>query len=442
MDLKPLGDRVIVEVLEEEESTVSGIVLPDTAKEKPQRGKVMAVGPGRYEDGKLVPLDVKKGDEVVFSKYGGTEVKVSDEEYLILRESDILAKVVYHQSRREGVGGLMAHKELKFSEDARHSLQRGVDILADTVKVTLGPKGRYVVLDKRYGAPTITNDGVTIAREIEVEDVFENQGAQLVREVATATNDVAGDGTTTATVLAQAIVREGLKNVSAGANPMGLKRGIETAVEAVVEDIKSQCKEISGKEDIARVATISARDREIGDVIADAIERVGKDGVVNVEEGQTFGLELEFTEGMQFDKGYLSPYMVTDAERMEAVLDDPYILIANQKIGAVKDVLPVLEQVIQAGRPLLIVAEDVEGESLATVVVNKLRGTFTAVAVKAPGFGDRRKRMLEDIAILSGGEVITEELGLKLENTTALAAGPGPQGRRRQGLDHPDRRCR
>jgi chaperonin GroEL len=317
----------------------------------------------------------------------------------------------------------MAHKELLFSEDARRALERGVNTLADAVKVTLGPKGRYVVLDKKFGAPTITNDGVTIAREIEIEDVFENQGAQLVREVATATNDVAGDGTTTATVLAQAIVREGLKNVAAGANPMGLKRGIEAAVESVVEDLKKQSKEISGKEDIARVASISSREREIGDVIADAIEKVGKDGVVNVEEGQTFGLELEFTEGMQFDKGYLSPYMVTDPERMEAVLDDPYVLIANQKIGAVKDILPVLEQVIQAGRPLLIVAEDVEGESLATIVVNKLRGTFTAVAVKAPGFGDRRKRMLEDIAILSGGEVITEEMGLKLENTKLSQLG-------------------
>ena len=317
----------------------------------------------------------------------------------------------------------MAHKELKFSEEARRALERGVNTLADAVKVTLGPKGRYVVLDKKFGAPTITNDGVTIAREIEVEDPFENQGAQLVREVATATNDVAGDGTTTATVLAQAIVREGLKNVAAGANPMGLKRGIETAVQAVVEDLKSQSKEVSGKEDIARVATISAREREIGDVIADAIEKVGKDGVVNVEEGQTFGLELEFTEGMQFDKGYLSPYMITDAERMEAVLDEPYILIANQKIGAVKDLLPILEQVIQAGRPLLIVAEDVEGEALATIVVNKLRGTFSAVAVKAPGFGDRRKRMLEDIAVLSGGEVITEEMGLKLENTKLSQLG-------------------
>jgi chaperonin GroEL len=317
----------------------------------------------------------------------------------------------------------MAHKELLFDEDARRALERGVNIVANAVKVTLGPKGRYVVLDKKFGAPTITNDGVTIAREIEVENVFENQGAQLVREVATATNDVAGDGTTTATVLAQAITREGLKNVAAGANPMALKRGIERAVGWVVDDLKGQSKEVSGKEDIARVATISAREREIGDVIADAIEKVGKDGVVNVEEGQTFGLELEFTEGMQFDKGYLSPYMITDPERMEAVLDDPYILIANQKIGAVKDLLPVLEQVIQAGRPLLIVAEDVEGESLATVVVNKLRGTFTAVAVKAPGFGDRRKRMLEDIAILAGGEVITEEMGLKLENTKLSQLG-------------------
>jgi len=317
----------------------------------------------------------------------------------------------------------MPHKELKFNEDARRSLEQGVNVVANAVKVTLGPKGRYVVLDKKFGAPTITNDGVTIAREIELEDVFENQGAQLVREVATATNDVAGDGTTTATVLAQAIVREGLKNVAAGANPMALKRGIESAVEQVVENLKTQSTEVSGKEDIARVATISSREREIGDVIADAIEKVGKDGVVNVEEGQTLGLELEFTEGMQFDKGYLSPYMVTDPERMEAVLEDPYILVANQKIGAVKDLLPVLEQVIQSGRPLLIVAEDVEGESLATIVVNKLRGTFQAVAVKAPGFGDRRKRMLEDIAILTGAEVITEELGLKLENTKLSQLG-------------------
>ncbi len=317
----------------------------------------------------------------------------------------------------------MAHKELKYSSEARKSLEAGVDAVANAVKVTLGPKGRYVVLDKKFGAPTITNDGVTIAREIEVEDVFENQGAQLVREVATATNDVAGDGTTTATVLAQAIVRQGLKNVAAGANPLALKRGIEKAVDQVVANIASQSKEVSGKDQIARVATISAGDEEIGDVIADAIEKVGKDGVVNVEEGQTFGMDLEFTEGMQFDKGYISPYMVTDQDRMEATLEDPYILIANQKIGSVRDVLPVLEQVIQSGKPLLIIAEDVEGESLATLVVNKLRGTFTGVAVKAPGFGDRRKRMLEDIAILTNAEVITEELGLKLENTQVSQLG-------------------
>ena len=317
----------------------------------------------------------------------------------------------------------MAHKELKYSSDARQALEAGVDAVANAVKVTLGPRGRYVVLDKKFGAPTITNDGVTIAREIEVEDPFENQGAQLVREVATATNDVAGDGTTTATVLAQAIVRQGLKNVAAGANPLSLKRGIEKSVDQVVENIGKLAKEVSGKDQIARVATISAGDDEIGDVIADAIEKVGKDGVVNVEEGQTFGMDLEFTEGMQFDKGYISPYMVTDQDRMEATLEDPYILIANQKIGSVRDILPILEQVIQSGKPLLIIAEDVEGESLATLVVNKLRGTFTGVAVKAPGFGDRRKRMLEDIAILTGGEVITEEMGLKLENTQVSQLG-------------------
>ena len=317
----------------------------------------------------------------------------------------------------------MAFKTLKYEAEARKALEQGVDAVANAVKVTLGPKGRYVVLDKKFGAPTITNDGVTIAREIEVEDVFQNQGAQLVREVATATNDVAGDGTTTATVLAQAIVRQGLKNVAAGANPLALKRGIERAVDQVVKSIESQAVEISGKEQIARVATISAGDDDIGDVIADAIDKVGKDGVVNVEEGQTFGMDLEFTEGMQFDKGYISPYMVTDQDRMEATLEDPYILIANQKIGSVRDILPVLEQTIQSGKPLLIISEDVEGESLATLVVNKLRGTFTGVAVKAPGFGDRRKRMLEDIAILTGGEVITEEMGLKLENTQLSQLG-------------------
>ena len=311
----------------------------------------------------------------------------------------------------------MAHKELRFDTEARRALETGVNKLADAVKVTLGPKGQYVVLDKKFGSPTITNDGVTIAREIELEDIFENQGAQLVKEVATKTNDVAGDGTTTATILAQTIVREGLKNVAAGANPVILRAGIDKAVEAAVEAIRGQAKEIGGKEEIARVGAISARSDEIGNVIAEAIDKVGKDGVVNVEESQTFGMDLEFTEGMQFDKGYLSPYFVTDQERMEAVLDDPYILIANQKIGNVQDVLPILNQVMQSNRPLLIISEDVEGEALATLIVNKLRGTFTAAAVKAPGFGDRRKRQMEDIAILTGGEVITEELGLRLENT-------------------------
>jgi chaperonin GroEL len=311
----------------------------------------------------------------------------------------------------------VAHKELRFNTEARRALEAGVNKLADAVKITLGPKGQYVVLDKKFGSPTITNDGVTIAREIELEDIFENQGAQLVKEVATKTNDVAGDGTTTATVLAQIIVREGLKNVAAGANPVILRSGVDKAVAQAVEAIKGQSTEISGKDEIARVGAISARSEEVGNVIADAIDKVGKDGVVNVEESQTFGMDLEFTEGMQFDKGYLSPYFVTDQERMEAVLDDPYILIANQKIGNVQDVLPLLNQVMQSNRPLLILSEDVEGEALATLIVNKLRGTFNAAAVKAPGFGDRRKRMLEDIAILTGGEVITEELGLKLENT-------------------------
>jgi len=311
----------------------------------------------------------------------------------------------------------VAHKELRFHTEARRALEAGVNKLAEAVKITLGPKGQYVVLDKKFGSPTITNDGVTIAREIELEDIFENQGAQLVKEVATKTNDVAGDGTTTPTVLAQTIVREGLKNVAAGANPVILRSGIDKAVSTAVEAVQGQSQEISGRDEISRVGAISARSDEIGNVIADAIDKVGKDGVVNVEEGQTFGMDLEFTEGMQFDKGYLSPYFVTDQERMEAVLDDPFVLIANQKIGNVQDVLPILNQVMQSNRPLLIVSEDVEGEALATLIVNKLRGTFNAAAVKAPGFGDRRKRMLEDIAILTGGEVITEELGLKLENT-------------------------
>jgi len=308
-------------------------------------------------------------------------------------------------------------KILQFDENARRSLERGVNALADTVKVTLGPKGRNVVIDKKFGAPTITNDGVTIAREVELEDPYENLGAQLAKEVATKTNDVAGDGTTTATVLAQALVREGLRNVAAGAAPMDLKKGIDLAVAAVSAQLLETARAIDGKEDIAAVAALSAQDKQIGELIAEAMDKVGKDGVITVEESQTMGLELEFAEGLQFDKGYLSPYMVTDQERMEAVLDDPYILIHQGKISAIAELLPLLEKIIQAGasKPLLIVAEDVDGEALSTLVVNKIRGTFNAVAVKAPGFGDRRKAMLEDMAILTGGQVIAPEVGLKLD---------------------------
>ena len=309
-------------------------------------------------------------------------------------------------------------KILKFDEEARRGLEAGVNKLADAVKVTLGPKGRNVVLDKKFGAPTITNDGVSIAREIELEDPFENMGAQLVKEVATKTNDVAGDGTTTATVLAQALIKEGLRNVAAGANPMGLKRGIEAAVAAGVEAIAASAKEIENKSEIAQVAAISAADPAVGKVLANAIDKVGKDGVVTIEESNTFGIELDFTEGMQFDKGYISPYMVTDAERQEAVLDDAYILFNQGKISSVQDLLPVLEKVMQSGKPLVIIAEDIDGEALATLVVNKIRGTFNSASVKAPGFGERRKAMLQDMAILTGGQVIAEEVGLKLDGVT------------------------
>src|SRR2546425_5775218 len=310
----------------------------------------------------------------------------------------------------------MAAKIISFDEDARRALERGMDQLANAVKITLGPKGRNVVLEKKWGAPTITNDGVSIAKEIELEEPLEKVGAELVKEVAKKTDDVAGDGTTTATVLAQAMVKEGLRNVAAGANPMSLKRGIEQAVDLAVEAIKNQAKEIETPEEIAHVAGISAGDPEIGEQIAEAMDKVGKDGVITVEESQTFGMELELVEGMRFDKGYISPYFITDPERMEAVLEEPYVLLANQKISAVKDLLPILEKVMQTGKPLVVVAEDVEGEALATLVVNKIRGTFKSVAVKAPGFGDRRKAMLQDIATLAGGQVISEEVGLKLEN--------------------------
>jgi chaperonin GroEL len=314
-------------------------------------------------------------------------------------------------------------KMIAFDEEARRALERGMNTLADAVKVTLGPKGRNVVLDKKWGAPTITNDGVSIAKEIELEDPYEKIGAELVKEVAKKTDDVAGDGTTTATVLAQALVREGLRNVAAGANPMGLKRGIEAAVERVSEELGKQSKEIETKEQIASTASISAGDSSVGEIIAEAMDKVGKEGVITVEESNTFGLELELVEGMRFDKGYISPYFVTDPERMEAVLDEPYLLFANAKIGAVKDLLPILEKVMQGGKPLVIIAEDVEGEALATLVVNKIRGTFKSIAVKAPGFGDRRKAMLQDMAILTGGQVISEEVGLKLESTTVDLLG-------------------
>ncbi len=310
----------------------------------------------------------------------------------------------------------MAAKALKFDEEARRALEAGVNRLADAVAITLGPRGRNVVLDKKWGAPTITNDGVTIAKEIELEDPWENMGAQLAKEVATKTNDVAGDGTTTATVLARAMVHLGMRNVAAGANPMALKRGIEKGVKAVVEHVGKQSRDVEGRDEIAHVASISSGDRAIGDVIAEAFEKVGKDGVITVEESQTFGIELEFVEGMQFDKGYISPYFVTDQERMETVYEDPYILLVGKKISSVQDLLPLLEKVVQAGKPLLIISEDVEGEALATLVVNKIRGTFQSVAVKAPGFGDRRKAMLQDMAILTGGQVVSDEIGVKLEN--------------------------
>ena len=321
----------------------------------------------------------------------------------------------------------MAAKQIIFREDARHALERGVNTLADAVKVTLGPKGRNVVLDKKYGSPTITNDGVTIAKEIELQDPFENMGAQLAKEVATKTNDIAGDGTTTATLLAQAMVREGLKNVAAGANPMILKKGIEKAVTAVVDEIKKISKPVDQKESIAQVAANSAADEEIGKLIAEAMEKVGKDGVITVEESKTMGTNLEVVEGMQFDRGYISPYMITDSERMEAVLEEPYILITDKKINLIKDLLPILEKTMQRGKPILLIAEDVEGEALATLVVNKLRGTLNVVAVKAPGFGDRRKAMLSDIAIVTGGQVISEEVGASLENATIEMLGSARQ---------------
>ena len=384
-------------------------------------GEVVAVGPGaRGEDGKLQPLDVKAGDRVLFGKWSGTEVKLDGEELIIMKESDIMGVIDRAPPRKSRLRSKKhGCQRSQISGDARERMLRGVDILANAVKVTLGPKGRNVVLDKSFGAPRITKDGVTVAKEIELADKFENMGAQMVREVASKTSDQAGDGTTTATVLAQAIVREGAKAVAAGMNPMDLKRGIDVAVDAVVEDIKKRSKKISTNEEIAQVGTISANgEREIGEMIAEAMQKVGNEGVITVEEAKSLETELDVVEGMQFDRGYLSPYFVTNAEKMIAELENPYILIHEKKLSGLQAMLPVLEAVVQSGRPLLIVAEDVEGEALATLVVNKLRGGLKVAAVKAPGFGDRRKAMLEDIAILTGGQVISEDLGIKLENVT------------------------
>src|SRR5216684_2807772 len=382
MKFRPLGDRVVVRRVKDEQKTAGGIIIPETAQEKPQEGEIIAVGPGAIDDNnKRVPPEVKTGDFVLFGKWSGSDVKIGT--------------------------------------DAREKLLRGVDILADAVKVTLGPKGRNVVIEKSYGAPRTTKDGVTVAKEIELEDRFENLGAQLIREVASKTNDTAGDGTTTATVLAQAIVREGAKSVAAGMNPMDLKRGIEIAVHAVVKDLEKRAKPVASSSEIAQVGTISSNgDTAIGKMIAQAMQKVGNEGVITVEENKSLETEVDIVEGMKFDRGYLSPYFITNAEKMTAELEDVYVLLHEKKLSGLQSMLPVLEAVVQSGRPLLIVAEDVEGEALATLVVNKLRGGLKVAAVKAPGFGDRRKAMLEDIAILTGGQVISEDLGIKLENVT------------------------
>ncbi len=414
MTLKPLFDKVVIKAIESEEKTASGIVLPGSAQEKPQLAEVIAVGPGT-EDTAMV---VKVGDKVVYSKYAGSEFKLDGKDVTIIRQTDILAIV-----EQEAV---MA-KQFKYGDDARKALEAGVDTLANTVKITLGPKGRNVVLDKKYGSPLITNDGVTIAKEIELEDAFENMGAQLVKEVSVKTNDAAGDGTTTATVLAQALINEGMKNVAAGANPMVVKKGIKNAVDTAIATIIDNSKKVSGTDDIARVATVSSGDAQIGSLIAEAMEKVSADGVITVEESKTAETYSEVVEGMQFDRGYITPYMVTDTDKMEAVIDDALILITDKKISNIQEILPLLEQVMHAGGKLVVVAEDVEGEALSTILVNKLRGVFTVVCVKAPGFGDRRKEMLQDIAILTGGEVITSDLGLELKDTQLAQLGRARQ---------------
>ena len=464
MKFRPLHDRVVVERIDPEAKSAGGIIIPDTAKEKPSQGEIIAVGPGgRDEAGKLIPIDLKKGDRVLFGKWSGTEVKLDNVDCLIMKESDIMGVLeefggqeegrlialsncrppdaVARRSRKHRIDNphrwarpnemrsnkrntAMSAKEVKFSVDARDRMLHGIDTLTHAVRVTLGPKGRNVILDKSYGAPRITKDGVTVAKEIELEDKFENMGAQMVREVASKTSDQAGDGTTTATVLAHAIVREGAKAVAAGMNPMDLKRGIDLAVETIVADLQKNSKNVTSNEEIAQVGTISANgDAEIGRFIADAMKKVGNEGVITVEEAKSLETELEVVEGMQFDRGYISPYFVTNADKMRVDMEHPYILIYEKKLSALNELLPLLEAVVQASKPLLIVAEDVEGEALATLVVNKLRGGLKVAAVKAPGFGDRRKAMLQDIAILTGGQAISEDLGIKLENVTLAMLG-------------------
>ena len=458
MKFRPLHDRVVIRRLEGEEKTKGGIIIPDTAKEKPQEGEVVAVGPGaRDESGKLIPLDLKTGDRVLFGKWSGTEVKIDgrgspdhegighhgrDRAFSRLQESG-LKQSCLKQDNRNWRLKTMAAKDVRFSTDARDRLLRGIDILNNAVKVTLGPKGRNVILDKSFGAPRITKDGVTVAKEIELHDKFENMGAQMVREVASKTSDLAGDGTTTATVLAASIMKEGIKLVAAGMNPMDLKRGIDIAVSAVVKDIERRSKKVQSSEEIAQVGTISSNgDASIGKMIAEAMKKVGNEGVITVEEAKTAETELDVVEGMQFDRGYISPYFVTNAEKMVAELEDPYILIHEKKLSSLQAMLPILEAVVQAGKPLLIIAEDIEGEALATLVVNKLRGGLKVAAVKAPGFGDRRKAMLEDIAVLTGGNMIAEDLGIKLENVTLADARPGKARAHREGEHHDHRRRR
>ena len=432
MKFRPLHDRIVIRRLEGEEKTKGGIIIPDTAKEKPQEGEVVAVGPGaRDEAGKLVPHRPQgrrpRPVRQVVRHRGQDRRRRAPHHEGVRRHGRArehpgqpqgrIGRRRFHQTELRRTK--MAAKDVRFSTDARDKMLRGVDILANAVKVTLGPKGRNVVLDKSYGAPRITKDGVTVAKEIELEDKFENMGAQMVREVASKTSTVAGDGTTTATVLAQAIVKEGAKMVAAGLNPMDLKRGIDLAVAEVVKNIASQAKKVKSSAEIAQVGTVAANgETEIGRMIAEAMEKVGNEGVITVEEAKSFEMELEVVEGMQFDRGYISPYFITNAEKMIAELEDPYILLHEKKLPNLQAMLPLLEAIVQSARPLLIIAEDVEGETLATLVVNKLRGGLKVAAVKAPGFGDRRKAMLQDIAVLTGGQLISEDLGIKLENVT------------------------